>query len=39
MKNAPWVEAGDKGKFYMVHGGRNRVVFLAAKDIGIFRLD
>lgn len=31
MKNAPWVEAGDKGKFYMVHGGRNRVVFLAAK--------
>ncbi len=31
IRNAPQVEAGDKGKFYMVKSGRNRVVFLAAK--------
>lgn len=31
MRNAPWVESGDKGKFHMVQSGRNRVVFLTAK--------
>lgn len=31
FRNAPQVEMDEEGRFHMVQGGRNRVVFLAAK--------